>query len=179
MQNTDKLNTAVELVKYANIYDTLSNYLPDAVKNYRPFNFTESLTGGLVAGGVGALGGAALGSVRNMFRPKEERKKHNDALFYGALGGLGLGLPPLAAPYVLEHKMPSLIDSYQPEGMIETGVKQVVTHPWVKDTLPWVKDTFTDLVKSKASRMTVADALNKLNESNEAAQRLTLDSLLK
>ena len=135
MRNTYKLNTAVGLLKYANIYDSVSKHLPDAVKNYRPFNLEDSLTGGLVAGGIGALGGAALGSVRNMFRPKEERKKHNDALFYGAMGGLGLGLPTALAPKLInyyiqntsniknlvpeEHTFSSLLkNDYMPESIV-------------------------------------------------------------
>lgn len=103
MNNVYKLNTAAGLVKYANVYETLHKYSPDFVKNYRPYNFQDSWKGGLVAGGIGALGGAALGSVRNMFRPKEERKKHNDALFYGAMGGLGLGLPTALAPKLMNY----------------------------------------------------------------------------
>lgn len=161
MQNTNKLNTAVELVKYANIFETLSKYSPDFVKNYRPLSFQDSWKGGLVAGGLGALEGAAIGSIRNRFRPKEERKKHNDALFYGALGGLGLGLPVAFAPTIFEKNLPALVDMWQPANLKERILKGIATHPWLKDDI-------MNIVKETAPKTTLGEVF----EAGRLVQRL-------
>ena len=72
-------------------------------KGFTPANPTHALYGGLALGGLGLLGGSLIGKLRNMMRADDQEAKHNDPLFYGALGALGLGLPVMLAPQLLKN----------------------------------------------------------------------------
>lgn len=107
MNNRLKLIASNYLVKLANF-------------EYRPFNYKDSIPGGLAAAAIGGLGGAALGKIKDYFSSDEEeldteaddyvfkmlekkqrgnKKDKPSSVGSGALmGALALGLPVALAP---------------------------------------------------------------------------------
>ena len=96
MTNTNKLIAGVKAadLSYAN------NQL-----HYQPFSGSAAPLAGLAAGGVGA----ALGMLRNRLRLEKDRKKHNDALFYGAAAGLPVALAPSLFDAFAKVNRPALL----------------------------------------------------------------------
>lgn len=89
--------------------------------DYRPFSGSMAPLAGLAAGGIGA----GLGMLRNRMRPEKDRKKHNDALFYGAAAGLPVALAP------------SLFDAfakYRPTSLL-AGNNFIKSPRWAQDLL--------------------------------------------
>ena len=95
------LNTLGEKLPWKQALGYLANN--PYTKGFTPANPTHALYGGLALGGLGLLGGSLIGKLRNMMRADDQEAKHNDPLFYGALGALGLGLPVMLAPQLLKN----------------------------------------------------------------------------
>jgi hypothetical protein len=96
MPNTNKLLAGVKSadLSYAN-----------GQFDYKPFSGSVAPLAGLAAGGIGA----GLGMLRNRMRPEKDRKKHNDALFYGAAAGLPVAFAPSLFDAFVKYRPTSLL----------------------------------------------------------------------
>lgn len=121
MNNIYKLAASHYLVKRAEI--TVSDSLLEGTTpgkfSYRPFNYKDSIPGGLAAAALGGLAGAGIGKLNDYFSSDEEeldpnsddygfklyermrgksRKKPSSVASNALKGALALGLPVALAP---------------------------------------------------------------------------------
>lgn len=75
-----------------------SSFLIKRAAYYKPFDFKDSLVGGLAAAAVGGLGGAALGKASDVFSDEEEPSGASRGALIGAAA---LGLPVALAPLLV------------------------------------------------------------------------------